>query len=131
MNIFIAIIGYLAGFCGVISFIPQAIKTIKSKNTKVISLKTYITYAIAQFFFLLFGILSIVIPVMHPANVSYTKIIIWGFTLILPYTVTIIAVSCIIFIKLQNIRKFGESANKLDFQTENNLKVEVSNNDAI
>lgn len=114
MTIFIAFLGYLAGFCAVISFIPQAIKTIKSKNTKEISLKTYITYITAQIFFLLFGVLSIALPIMHPENISITQNIIWGFTLILPYSVTIVAVSCIIFIKIQNMKKFGESSKKIE-----------------
>lgn len=129
MDIFIAFIGYLAGLCAVISFIPQAIKTIKSKNTKAISLKTYVIYDIANFFFLIFGVLSIALPIMHPANTSHTKIILWGLTLILPYTVTITAVSCIIFIKLQNIRRFGESANKIDIQEKKpHTQMEVNSN---
>lgn len=108
MTIFIAIIGYLAGFFGVIAFIPQAIKTIKTKNTKEISLKTYIIYNLANFLFLLLAILSITLPIMHPKNAAISQIIIWSITIILPYTVTMIGVSCIIFIKVQNIRKFGE-----------------------
>lgn len=129
MNIFVAIIGYLAGFCAVISFIPQAIKTFKSKNTKEISLRTYIIYCLANLLFLLFGILSIALPIMHPNNTSETQIIIWGITLILPYSVTMIAVFCIIFVKFQNIYKFGESANKLNIQIEqNNSDGEISNN---
>lgn len=99
MTIFITFLGYLAGFCAVISFIPQAIKTIKTKNTKEIFLKTYITYITAQFFFLLFGILSIAIPIMHPENTSIVQIIVWGFTLILPYSVTIMAILALFLLK--------------------------------
>ncbi|MGL5268559.1 MAG: SemiSWEET family sugar transporter [Spiroplasma sp.] len=124
MTIFIAFLGYLAGFCAVISFIPQAIKTIRTKNTKAISLKTYITYITAQSFFLLFGILSIAIPIMHPENTSMIQIIVWGFTLILPYSATIMSASCIIFIKVQNMKKFGERANKIDI-----LKIENNSNE--
>lgn len=112
MTIFIATIGYLAGFFGVIAFIPQAIKTIKTKNTKAISLKTYIIYNLANFLFLLLAILSIALPIMHPENAPISQIIIWSITIILPYTVTMIGVSCIILIKVQNIRKFGEKTNK-------------------
>lgn len=131
MTIFIAFLGYLAGFCAVISFIPQAIKTIKTKNTKEISLKTYITYITAQSFFLLFGILSIAIPIMHPENTSIVQIIVWGFTLILPYSVTIMAVSCIIFIKVQNMKKFGECANKIETVEKENKTHELENKNAI
>ncbi|MEN0068688.1 MAG: PQ-loop domain-containing transporter [Spiroplasma sp.] len=113
MTIFIAIIGYLAGFLAVITFIPQAIKTIKTRDTKEISLKTYLIYNLANFLFLLLAILSIALPIMHPDNAKLSQIIIWAVTLILPYSVTIIGVSCIIAIKLQNMRKFGEVANKV------------------
>lgn len=127
MTIFIAIIGYLAGFFGIIAFIPQTIKTIKTKNTKEISLKTYIIYNLANFFFLVLAIFSIVLPIMHPENASTNQIIIWGITIILPYTVTMIGVSCIIFIKVQNIRKFGEKANikKSNQEIELELKPEI------
>lgn len=129
MNIFVVVIGYLAGFCAVISFIPQAIKTIKTRNTKEISLKTYIIYIIANFLFLLFGILSIALPIMHPSNTSNTQIIIWGITLILPYSVTIIAVTSIIVIKLQNMRKFKEKSNNIIIPLQQNTPdMEVNNN---
>lgn len=127
MNIFIAIIGYLAGFCGVISFIPQAYKTIKSKNTKEISLITYIIYSIANGLFLLFGFLSIALPIMHSQTSSSTEIIIWGLTLVLPYSVNIASVLTIIFIKLQNMRKFGEKSNVSNIQ-EKKEELQVNNN---
>ncbi len=133
MTIFITIIGYLAGFFGVIAFIPQTIKTIKTKDTREISLKTYIIYNLANFLFLLLAILSIVLPIMHPENAAISQIIIWSITIILPYTVTMIGVSCIIFIKVQNIRKFGEHANKNkgqinQIEPELNQEIEEINN---
>ncbi|WP_432654053.1 PQ-loop domain-containing transporter [Spiroplasma ixodetis] len=52
MQTFIGIIGYLTGILSIITFIPQAIKTIKTKETKHIILSTYIIYNIANLFFL-------------------------------------------------------------------------------
>ena len=46
----LAIFGYIAAFCTAISFLPQAVKTIKTKDTNGLSLLTYL--------FLFFGSLS-------------------------------------------------------------------------
>ena len=46
----LAIFGYIAAFCTAISFLPQAVKTIKTKDTRGLSLLTYL--------FLFFGSLS-------------------------------------------------------------------------
>jgi len=114
MHMFIVGLGYLAGFLSIITFIPQAIKTIKTKETKHITLSTYIIYNIANLGFLLFGILSVALPVMWPTDSSQTKILLWGFTLIIPYSVTLIATNCIIYVKVKNMKIFGEKANTLE-----------------
>lgn len=110
MEIFIQIIGYLAGILTVITFIPQTIKTLKTKETKHIALSTYIIYNIANLFFLLFGILSISLPVMWTPGATTQSIILWGTTLILPYTVTITAANFIIYVKVKNMKILGEKA---------------------
>ena len=46
----LAIFGYIAAFCTAVSFLPQAVKTIKTKDTNGLSLLTYL--------FLFFGSLS-------------------------------------------------------------------------
>lgn len=125
MQIFISIIGYLAGILAIITFVPQAIKTIKTKETKHLSLQTYIIYNIANSFFLLIGVLSIALPIMHPENATQTAITLWGLTLILPYAATIIGVNCIIYIKVQNIRKNGESSKKTNTNEEPLIASEV------
>ncbi|WP_375318249.1 SemiSWEET family sugar transporter [Spiroplasma endosymbiont of Virgichneumon dumeticola] len=113
MEIFIQIIGYLAGILAVITFIPQAIKTIKTKETKHITLLTYIIYNIANSFFLLFGVLSIALPVMWAPGATTLSIVLWGSTLILPYTATIIATNCI-YVKVKNMKTLGEKAGTLE-----------------
>ena len=106
MEIFIQIIGYLAGVLSVIAFIPQAIKTVKTKETKYITLSTYIIYNIANLLFLLFGMLSIFLPIMWAPGATTAAIVLWGSTLILPYTVTIIAGNFIIYTKNKQILAF-------------------------
>ncbi|WP_425381596.1 SemiSWEET family sugar transporter [Spiroplasma endosymbiont of Polydrusus pterygomalis] len=110
MQIFIGIIGYLAGILSIITFIPQAVKTIKTRETKHIILSTYIIYNIANILFLLFGILSITWPV----GADTTGITIWATTLIVPYTVTITATNCIIYVKVKNMKNLKENAKTLE-----------------
>lgn len=113
METFIGVIGYLAGILSIVTFIPQAIKTVKTKETKHIILSTYIIYNIANFFFLLLGILSIALPVMRPASTTI-DIVIWGSTLIIPYTVTIIATNCIIYVKIKNMKTLNKNVTILE-----------------
>ena len=44
MNYFFEAIGYIAGICTAICFIPQAWRTFRTKNVKGLSLPTYIIY---------------------------------------------------------------------------------------
>ncbi len=50
-------IGYLAAILTTISFLPQAIKVISSRNTSGISLLMYALYVSGVFCWLLYGIL--------------------------------------------------------------------------
>ena len=50
------IIGYLAAFGTTISFLPQAIKTIQTKNTSGISFPMYALFTIGTLFWLIYGI---------------------------------------------------------------------------
>jgi len=52
------IFGYLAAFGTTISFLPQAIKTIQTKNTSGISLPMYTLFTIGTLFWLIYGIMS-------------------------------------------------------------------------
>jgi MtN3 and saliva related transmembrane protein len=60
----ITIIGFAAAFCTTASFLPQAIKTIRTKNTAGISLYMYLLFTAGTFLWLLFGIYSNNKPVM-------------------------------------------------------------------
>jgi MtN3 and saliva related transmembrane protein len=62
MNITV-IIGYLAAFGTTVSFLPQAIKTIQTKNTSGISLSMYGLFTLGTLFWLIYGIMSGSLPV--------------------------------------------------------------------
>jgi len=59
----IAIIGYLAAFGTTASFLPQAIKTIQTKDTSGISLPMYILFTVGTLLWLIYGIMSPSLPV--------------------------------------------------------------------
>lgn len=49
-------LGYLAGICTAIVFLPQTIQTIKTKNVEGMSLITYIIYCIGMVSWILYGV---------------------------------------------------------------------------
>ena len=53
----ITVLGLAAAACTTISFLPQAIKTVKSRRAKDISIGTYSILTIGVFLWLLYGIL--------------------------------------------------------------------------
>lgn len=59
----VTIIGYLAAFGTTVSFLPQAIKTIQTKNTSGISLNMYALFTLGTLFWLIYGIMSHSLPV--------------------------------------------------------------------
>jgi MtN3 and saliva related transmembrane protein len=59
----ITLIGLIAATLTTISFIPQAIKTIKSKNTRDLSLSMYIILAIGVSMWLVYGLIINDLPV--------------------------------------------------------------------
>ena len=71
------IIGLIAAVCTTISFLPQALQTIKTKDTKGISLSMYSLFTGGTLLWLIFGVMSTNYPIMI-AN---------GITLILALTI--------------------------------------------
>lgn len=55
MDIFAEMLGYLAGICTAIVFMPQAIKTIKTRDVSGLSLWSYIIYSIGMISWTLYG----------------------------------------------------------------------------
>jgi MtN3 and saliva related transmembrane protein len=62
MNI-VTIIGLLAACGTTVSFLPQAIETIQTKNTSGISLSMYALFTAGTLLWLIYGILSPSLPV--------------------------------------------------------------------
>ena len=54
----VEIIGYIAAAVGTIIFIPQAIQTIRTKETKSLSLPTFILISLNNSLWLTYGILT-------------------------------------------------------------------------
>ena len=60
----LAIFGYIAAFCTAISFLPQAVKTIKTKDTNGLSLLTYLFLFFGSLSWFIYGIVLYDIPLM-------------------------------------------------------------------
>jgi MtN3 and saliva related transmembrane protein len=58
------IIGLLAAICTTISFLPQAVRIIKTKHTKDISLAMYSIFTTGIFLWLVYGILMNDLPLI-------------------------------------------------------------------
>ncbi|PWT76345.1 MAG: hypothetical protein C5B59_06855 [Bacteroidetes bacterium] len=59
----ITVLGLTAACGTTVSFIPQAIQTIKTRDTKAISLTMYSIFTLGTFLWLLYGIFSNNLPV--------------------------------------------------------------------
>lgn len=60
----INMLGYLAAGATTISFLPQAIHTIKTKDTKGISLGMYTVFVFGVLMWLLYGIFTNTLPII-------------------------------------------------------------------
>lgn len=68
---YIAVIGLIAGTCTTISFLPQVIKIIKTKETKDISISMYIILATGMFLWIIYGIFIGALPVILANTISF------------------------------------------------------------
>lgn len=55
MSYLFELIGYFAGVCMAVSFMPQAIKTFKSKDVSGLSIGTYIIYNLGVISWVIYG----------------------------------------------------------------------------
>jgi len=60
----IDIIGYCAAIGTTVSFLPQAIRVVKTKETKGISLSMYIIFVIGVAFWLIYGLMLNIMPMI-------------------------------------------------------------------
>lgn len=66
----ITVIGLAAGFCTTVAFLPQAIKTWKSKSAKDLSLGMYSIFCAGVILWLTYGILKSDIPIILTNGVT-------------------------------------------------------------
>ncbi len=71
-----AIIGLIAGICTTASFLPQVIKTMRTKETKDLSVTMYLVLAAGIFLWIIYGILIESLPVISANAVSFVLAII-------------------------------------------------------
>lgn len=79
MNFWGEFLGYLAGICTAIVFLPQTIQTIKEKNVSGLSLGTYIIYCVGMISWILYGIYlnSIQMIVFNTISLFFGSIILY------------------------------------------------------
>jgi MtN3 and saliva related transmembrane protein len=66
----VKIVGYLAAAATTIAFLPQAFHTIKTKDTKGISLGMYLVFAFGVIMWLLYGISRKDVPIISANTVT-------------------------------------------------------------
>ncbi|NOZ70080.1 MAG: hypothetical protein GXP46_12765 [Deferribacteres bacterium] len=66
-----AIIGLIAGVCTTASFLPQVVKTIRTKEAKDLSMTMYLVLAAGIFLWIIYGILIESLPVISANAVSF------------------------------------------------------------
>ena len=64
-------IGYAAAFGTTISFLPQAVKTIRTKDTSGISLLMYTCFTLGTLLWLIYGVLSGQYPVVMANAITF------------------------------------------------------------
>jgi len=66
----ITMLGLLAAVCTTSAFLPQVVKTIKTKDTKAISLGMYIIFTLGVTLWMIYGIIISDLPVMLANGVT-------------------------------------------------------------
>ncbi len=67
----VTIVGLLAAFGTTVSFLPQAIKTIQTKDTSGISLSMYGLFTLGTLLWLIYGLLSGSLPVTIDNSITF------------------------------------------------------------
>lgn len=67
----VAAAGLLAAFCTTVSFVPQALKTIKTKDTSSISLAMYSIFTFGTLTWFLYGFFTDNLPVILANAVTF------------------------------------------------------------
>lgn len=60
----VTLIGFVAGACTTIAFVPQVIRVWRLKDARDISLATFLVFSVGSFVWLIYGILIVSVPVI-------------------------------------------------------------------
>lgn len=63
-------IGYVAAILTTISFIPQAVRVFKTKDTKSLSKTMYILFCIGMFLWFVYGLLKNILPIIFANGIT-------------------------------------------------------------
>ena len=67
---FMTLVGLAAGFCTTVAFLPQVVKTWKSKSAKDLSLGMYSIFCTGVLLWLIYGIMISDLPVILANNIT-------------------------------------------------------------
>jgi len=68
---FVSLIGYVASVCSVVSFLPQALKVIRTKNTEAISARMYLLTVMGFALWTTFGIMKGELPIIVANSICF------------------------------------------------------------
>ncbi len=66
----VTLVGLLAGFCTTVSFLPQVLKTWRTRSTEDISLRMFLVFTAGCVLWLMYGILQRDIAIILPNTVT-------------------------------------------------------------
>jgi MtN3 and saliva related transmembrane protein len=72
----INLIGYIAAFCTTLCWVPQAVRTIRTKDTRAISLWTQALFAIGIMLWLVYGVYIASIPIVLANAVTLVLVLV-------------------------------------------------------
>ena len=75
----VSLLGLIAAFCTTFAFVPQAIRIIKTRHTKDLSLGMYIIFSLGVFLWLIYGFMQMDFPIMLANFVTF----IFSFTILM------------------------------------------------
>ena len=104
-SILVDIFGFIAAFVSIVSFLPQFLKTQKTQKTTSLSLYSYIIFVSANYIWLIFGVVTLIIYLVNNMSNYHAMKIIWTMVIIVPYSFTTYFSSYILWIKTKNIKK--------------------------
>ncbi|MBR9912253.1 MAG: glutathione synthetase [Gammaproteobacteria bacterium] len=63
-TLMLEMVGLVAGFCTTLSFLPQALQVIKTRNTTSISLMMYVVFVTGVTLWIIYGVLISSLPLL-------------------------------------------------------------------